>query len=332
MYFPVTYSTLSDNALTEYLIKKYEITDIIKTTYYLRGMNDTYLVTASEQKYIFRVYRGDWRKNYSEVGFEIDLLQYLSEQGISVSLPIPDAEGELIQVIRAPEGNRFGVLFTFAEGSEKAIDDNEISNIFGRAVADIHLKGDNFQSNYLRPDINLDYLIKQSLLTIESAMQHRKEDFKILENAANQLEKIIEEQHGLDWGICHGDLHGNTNVSFKDDLSMTHYDFDLCGYGWRAYDIAEFRLAREIRLGHDNEKLEEIWNAFMKGYKSIRPLSDNDLRVIPVFVGIRQLWLMGLCLKDPHINGSIDYDDDFIDEKLIYFKNLKVLQEGISNR
>lgn len=322
MNFPVSYSTLSDKALTEYLSKQYEIKDLIKTTYYLRGMNDTYLVITSKQKYIFRVYRGDWRKNYSEVAFEIELLQYLNQNGISVSLPIADSQEEYIQVFNAPEGKRYGVLFTFAEGSERSIDNEEISNIYGRAVANIHLTGDNFQSKYSRPEINGNYLIHQSLEIIESCMQHRKEDFEMLRKIAYQLEETLMEHQllGLDWGICHGDLHGNTNVSFKDDLSMTHYDFDLCGYGWRAYDIAEFRLAREVRLKHDKEKLEAIWNSFIEGYKSIRPLSDNDLQVIPVFVGIRQLWLMGLCLKDPHINGSIDYGDDFIDEKLRYFK------------
>jgi Ser/Thr protein kinase RdoA (MazF antagonist) len=165
-------------------------------------------------------------------------------------------------------------------------------------------------------------------------MQHRKEDFMIIKTAANRLEELLKEQplEDLNWGICHGDLHGNTNISYRDDMSYTHYDFDLCGYGWRAYDIAEFRLAREVRLGHDPEKLELIWKAFVDGYKSVRDLSELDIKTVPIFVGIRQLWLMSLCLKDPSINGIIDYGDDFINDKLSYFKNLQVVQEGSSIR
>jgi hypothetical protein len=83
-------------------------------------------------------------------------------------------------------------------------------------------------------------------------------------------------------------------------------------------------------LGHDPEKLELLWNAFLKGYQSIRVLSENDLKAVPMFVAIRQLWLFGLCLKDPHIMGSIDFGDDFIDEKMGYFKSLPVLKEDIS--
>lgn len=332
MLFPVSYSTLSDQAINDYLKKQYHLNSNTRTSYLLRGMNDTYLVTTPEKKYVFRVYRGDWRGNESEVSFEMELLHHLDQNGISVSLPIPDQQGNLIQKLQAPEGTRYAVLFTFAEGTEKGIDTEEISERFGQTVAEIHLKSDSFHTTSSRQELTLDYLIHQTLEAVQPHMQHRLEDFQEFIQIAAKLENSLRELglDTLDWGICHGDLHGNTNVSYMDDLTMTHYDFDLCGYGWRAYDIAEFRLARQVRLGHDPAQLELLWSAFIKGYQSIRALSDNDLHAVPVFVAIRQLWLFGLCLKDPHINGSIDYGDDFIDDKLHFFRNLSIFQEDIS--
>lgn len=325
MFFPISYSTLSDLALNEYIKKNYNLDQVKNTTYLLRGMNDTYLVTTSDESYIFRVYRGDRRQEYSEIAFELELLCYLDRKGVSVSLPIADVKGEYIQAFEAPEGTRFGVLFTFAEGHEKGMDNSEISYSFGQAVANIHLLTDHYESGYERTPIDLDFLLHQSLAIIESNMQHRGEDVQFLKKLGLQMEQSLREipLEQLDFGICHGDLHGNTNVSFTEELVMTHYDFDLCGYGWRAYDIAEFRLAREVRLGHDPDQLERIWGAFLEGYQSIRVLSENDLKAVPIFVGIRQLWLMGLCLKDPHIHGAIDFGDDFIDDKLAYFKQLE---------
>ncbi|MDT8975885.1 hypothetical protein RQP50_06475 [Paenibacillus sp. chi10] len=138
------------------------------------------------------------------------------------------------------------------------------------------------------------------------------------------LKEQITQFSALDWGVCHGDLHGNTNISYIDDQTYTHYDFDLCGYGYRAYDIAEFRLAREVRLGNDPGKLSELWDAFLEGYQSVRQLHEDDIRAVPVFVAARQLWLMGLCLHDLHIVGSIDSGDDFIDEEMEYFNSLSV--------
>ncbi|WIV21101.1 phosphotransferase [Paenibacillus polygoni] len=325
-YFPVSYSTLSDTALRKFIGMTYGLNDITEFRYLLRGMNDTYLMKTTKVNYVFRVYRADRRSEYSEVAFEIELLTYLDGKGIPVSLPIADQSGNFIQTLNALEGNRFGVLFSFVEGTERSIDDEEISHLFGKSVADIHTKTDGFQSEFTRQPLDLAYLIHQSFVSIEPYMNHRSVDFEWLRTFAKQLEERLLEfpLEELDWGICHGDLHGNTNVSFKEDMSYTHYDFDLCGFGWRAYDIAEFRLAREVRLRHDPDKLERLWNAFIEGYQSVRSLSEKDLQAVPMFVGIRQLWLMGLCLGDSHIHGSIDFDDDFISEKLDFFKNLQV--------
>ncbi|MCJ8010825.1 homoserine kinase [Paenibacillus sp. KQZ6P-2] len=294
-------------------------------------MNDTYLVVTPEEKYVFRVYRGDWRTSESEITFELELLEHLDRNGISVSLPVSDKQGESVQKLQAPEGIRYAVLFTFAEGSERGIDSEGMSRGFGRAVAEIHLKSDSFQSTHSRQELTLDYLIHQTLDAIQPHMEHRSQDFEELKQIAASMEAKLQELdlNAMDWGICHGDLHGNTNVSYADDGAMTHYDFDLCGYGWRAYDIAEFRLAREVRLGHDPAQLERLWSAFLQGYQSVRKPGENDLKVVPVFVAVRQLWLFGLCLKDPHINGSIDYGDDFIDEKMHFFRNVPVLQKEI---
>lgn len=85
-------------------------------------------------------------------------------------------------------------------------------------------------------------------------MAHRKADYEYLYNVVVRLREKLEPLigQGLDWGICHGDLHGNTNAAFAENGELTHYDFDLCGYGWRAYDIAEFRSWRHSAAGKPN--------------------------------------------------------------------------------
>ena len=133
-----------------------------------------------------------------------------------VSLPIDDQSGNLIQILNAPEGNRFGVLFSFAEGTERSIEDEEISYLFGKAVADIHLQTDGFQSELTRQPLDLEYLIHQSLVSIEPYMTHRSEDFEWLRTIAKQLEERLLEfpLDELDWEFCHGDL-----CKFKTELN-----------------------------------------------------------------------------------------------------------------
>lgn len=321
----VTYSTVCEKALLHVLQKQYPKENIIQVQYLLRGMNDTYIVETASRKLIFRLYRSDWRTKESEIAFEMDLLLHLHKEGISVSVPIADTFGNYISKLQVPEGSRFGVLFTYAEGKEQEIEKEEISTLFGKAVAELHTKGDLFSSKHSRQAWNIQSLIHDPLAIIESRMKHRPDDFRFIRNIAQKMEGKLNEfiHNGLDWGICHGDLQGNMNISFCEDMTYTHYDFDLCGYGWRAYDLAAFKLTRQL-LEEDQELVEQLWNAFLQGYTSVRQLSENDKEAVSVMVGIRHLWLMGLCMHDPHITGSIETNDGYLDEKLDFFKQFSL--------
>ena len=49
-----------------------------------------------------------------DVAEELRLLTHLKQNNASVSYPLTDKRNELIQDINAPEGKRYGVLFSFA--------------------------------------------------------------------------------------------------------------------------------------------------------------------------------------------------------------------------
>jgi Ser/Thr protein kinase RdoA (MazF antagonist) len=322
--FPVTYSLLSKQAILSHIKDNYEVHEPIKFKYFLRGMNDTYILETGTDKYIFRVYRAD-RRNKSEIAFELDLLSYLNENGVSVSIPITKKDGTLINEFFVTEGVKYGVMFSFADGKEKPIHAVEDSYTFGKSVAHIHKVTDNFKSEHVRGNLNLEHLIENPLDIIKLHMDHRQEDYDYINNLALNLKKqIMEKVEGLDWGVCHGDLHGNTNVAFADNGKLTHYDFDICGYGWRSYDIAEFRLAREIHSGHNKDEVERLWDAFLNGYRDVRDLSENDVKIVSIFVALRQLWLFGLCFSESELIGEADFDDGFIDSKMEYFRNLNL--------
>ncbi|QOT12730.1 phosphotransferase [Paenibacillus sp. JNUCC32] len=322
--FPVTYSLLSKQAVGLHIQRNYEIGSVVKIQYFLRGMNDTYAIETDVDKYIFRIYRAD-RRSRPDIEFELELLRFLSANGISVSEPIPGKDGAYLSGFNVMEGTRYGVLFQYAEGHEMPIHAAADSYRFGESIGHMHKAADQFESRFARERLDMEFLINQPLSIIRSYMKHRLTDCNYLSEMATELKKRISDLkvQGLDWGVCHGDLHGNTNAAWTEDGKLTHYDFDLCGYGWRAYDIAEFRLAREIHSRHDPEEVERLWDAFLRGYCSVRSLSENDLAAVPVFVAVRQLWLFGLCFRDSEFVGIADFDEGFIDSKMQYFKRLE---------
>src|SRR5207253_3151224 len=93
----------------------------------------------------------------------------------------------------------------------------------------------------------------------------------------------------LEMGICHGDLHGG-NACLGPDGRLTFFDFDCCGVGYRAYEVAVFRWAAEFF--HPDQKGEARWGAFLRAYTARRTLAELDLAAVPLFVAARQFWLM----------------------------------------
>jgi len=329
--FPVTYSTFDEIALQNFINENYHFDEIKKCRLLLRGMNDTFLIETSSNKYVFRVYRSSWRNKISEVAFEVELLKYLKDKGLPVSYPISATNKQIIQRFDAPEGPRFGVLFTFAEGVVQPMDSTDACFNYGKAVGNLHNKSAGFRTMHERPSLDLSYLIEKPLEIIKPFMEHRPNDYEYIYNLGSLLSKRVKELHqqGLDWGICHGDLHGE-NAHLKDNI-FTHYDFDISGYGWRAYDLAVFRFTLDLSYKNENEeKSTELWESFLNGYQSIRKLSQNDIDSIPLFCGIRQIWLMKLTLKyfrDLDITGSADAEEQYFNDELEHFEKMKILTE-----
>ena len=89
-----------------------------------------------------------------------------------------------------------------------------------------------------------------------------------IEKIRQQLEKLKLPLSVPEYGICVGDIHPG-NAHFTAENQPTLFDFDQCGYGWRAFDIAKF-FHTAIRQNIDKEAIVK----FVEGYEAIRKLSQ----------------------------------------------------------
>jgi len=310
----ISYSTLSPAAVVAHILREYKLGELTSCEFLARGLNDTFRVQASDRSYAFRVYRAGWRSQ-SEIQYELDVLLHLDRKGIAVSTPIAGKDGSLLRRIEQPEGPRYAVLFTYAEGEQPGALSETRARLFGTATAELHAASDGFLTHHARFGLDLDHLVDQPLSAALPFLAHRPDDQLYLKDLGARIRHRIEAvQAELDFGFCHGDLH-SVNAAF-DGETVTMFDFDCCGVGWRSYDIAVYRWLLEIR------NLASNWPPFLEAYRERRPLNPIDLSAVPLFVAARYIWILGL-----HTSNASFLGRSFLNDQLYWNYWLKLIRD-----
>ena len=290
--FPVSGSLLSARALLTTVLPAYDIGTPTACTLWSSGVNDVYRVPTAGGEYFLKVYRAGWRSR-AEVLFELDVVAHLARRGVAVARPLATRAGVVVHELLAPEGTRQAVLYGRAPGRPFTwpfYRDAAESGLLGGALAAIHNASDDFVSAHPRPQLDLDLLLEQPLAVIRPFLADRPEDWAYLLALAARLRAYLThpDARALDWGLCHGDFHSG-NAFIADGHSVAVFDFDACGLGWRAGDLA--RVHRPM-----TEQDETIWAAFLEGYTDRRPLHRRELAAILAFVPLGVYREMGLKL------------------------------------
>lgn len=329
--FPVIQSLLSPQALMTEVLSDYDIGQPVDCKLLSHNLNDTYLVSTRDRRYILRVSQAPrpggrtWRSS-SDILYELDLLLHLNHKEVPVSTPLVRKDGTFLRVLQAPEGPRPVVLFTYASGDPITPPKQHpaLSRLYGCAVAEIHTAASDFVSPHSRFQLDLAFLLDTSLQTIQPVLAQRANDWNYLLHLADTLKERITSlpAQSLDYGVCHGDAQGG-NAHLSKEKRLTFFDFDVCGQGWRAYDLAVFYWGAALgksRLGWNDEQVEQVWRAYLEGYLERRSLSNIDLQAIPLFVAVRHFWFLGLNTANWDYWGWSAVDDRFFDRELAFLR------------
>lgn len=285
-----TSSIVSASELLQKVASQYAVGHPVACDFWRQGINDTYHLRCSDTNYSMRVYRHNLRKR-EHIEFELAALTHLWQQGVNVARPVEKKTGGHICEVVASEGRRFVILTTSARGSTPNYSDPEIVREFGASVANIHQSSDNFSTSFSRPRLELDHLLEKPLAIIRPCMSERPDDLEFFIETADKMRSAVMAlpTSSLDIGFCHGDIHGG-NVHHKNDV-YTHFDFDCCGFGYRAFDLATYLWSSRLS---DTE--QDRWPLFIEGYQSVRKISDADLTLAEHLVALRHLWWMALII------------------------------------
>ena len=316
--FPAIYSTLSPQALIDGVISRYELGKIEKCLFWNRGLSDIYLIETRNKSYILKVSHHHWRTK-SEIQFELEFLDFLYRQNIPVAKPLKTTTGDLFVTVRAVEGDRYAALFPFAPGEVPQGDLNlDQSTIMGETLSLIHRSALEFENTTSRSDLNLEYLLNDSLEVIRPYLRHKSQDLEYLEREIVKIEEQLSclEQTSPLWSVCWGDPHSG-NVHFTHDNQITLFDFDQCGYGWRVFDIAKF-LQVSLNAGIKRQ----VRDAFLAGYQKVQKLTEPELVSLQALTQMAHIWAWAIGIDAAAIHNWSRLDDFYIKRHLHQLKRL----------
>jgi Ser/Thr protein kinase RdoA (MazF antagonist) len=249
--------------------------------------NATFAITTeSGQKYALRLNINSTRVA-SNILAETQWVRELARiPSINVPAPIATLDDQfVVSALHKDSGQMiYGVMFSWLEGEELG-DEPTLDQLrtVGRTMALLHDYSPNFTLNdgAELPTFNdffwgtQDYLFssKSTLIAI---------DRELIEKARNLIMKFTDELYATSAvHIIHADFHGWNLMWHEDQLFI--FDFDDCGYGVEAQDIA-------VALYYLDTPEQDA--ALLDGYKSIRPLPVYSEKAMKALLLQRRLLLL----------------------------------------
>jgi Ser/Thr protein kinase RdoA (MazF antagonist) len=286
LVLPVSYSLVSSRALRQELLPLYGLNKAATVSLLAQGMHDTYLVAEPVPKYILRIYRAGW-KTFVQVEAELRVLWLLQAQGLPVGYPVADAQGTSIHRLASPEGERYAVLFAYAEGEKIDVHTPAQAARFGKYVGQMHAITGGRQDGSLQRDYRPERIVEETLRAIRAVLPAHPE-------AHRQLERVCERVSGqltpdvrkvLKVGICHGDPHHENLFIEPATGKVTMFDFDFSGNGYLLYDLGCFCY-------YERQRQPNV-AAFLDGYAQAMPLTQTERERVPCFTVLMRLFHLG---------------------------------------
>ena len=241
--------------------------------------NDVLKVTSDEGKFALKIYNPNSRTK-DEVAWEIELTLHLIKNNVPVIKPVAGKQG-YVSTFNIDGKERTVVLSEWAAG-EKPAPSEETYFLIGKAAAKIHEAAETFNQPTTREIYDVEYLIDHQLLLIQDVLNEVNlwQEVKDLTDRLKQHLKKLK----LDIGICHIDLTLD-NVHIADGKVII-FDFDSAAVCWRAYEAWGVLKTAQWRF-----------DAWLKGYRTIRSFSRDDEKAVACFAIIGDIantvWKLG---------------------------------------
>ncbi|TMC11555.1 MAG: hypothetical protein E6J41_05700 [Chloroflexi bacterium] len=235
----------------------------------------------SSANHVFRLSRPDreWylrlaptsERRREAIEAELDFVLHCAAAGVAVAPPVPSARGALVEEVLSGSAGCYAVVFEALRGRQVEWDalDEPMALAWGRALARLHEASETF-SAAARP-----VWADEARTALASV-------------PADEGGIVAELESGLAWlgtapagesGLLHGDFELDNLV--WDGARCQACDFDSCGYGPYALDIA---IALQDVCEGRGATRDRCLDWFFAGYGEVRPVPAGTRALLPRLV------------------------------------------------
>ncbi len=257
--------------------------------------NATYLVEGTEWKSILRIHRENYHSEQA-ISCELAWSTALNEGGV-ITTPgyYRGRDGNSIQsgIVEGLPAPRYMVMFHFVEGTEPDESEDLVAPFeeLGQIAAKCHLHAIDWKKpepfERLVWDLDAVFGSDPTWGNWRDAPNVTPEVKSVLERVEETVIRRVKALgNGPDqYGLIHADMRlANLLI---DETGTRLIDFDDCGFGWFLYDFAA-----AISFMEDQPQIPDLKKAWVKGYRSVRDMSDAEEQEIETFIMMRRLALL----------------------------------------
>src|SRR5689334_13427295 len=303
----------------EKLLEQYDIGQPLSFKGIAEGVeNSNFYLQTDRGAFILTLY--EKRVHTSDLPFFLGLMEHLAGHGLSCPQPVRSRAGEPSFVLK----ERAGAIFTFLSGVSLRKPDAAHCSAAGRALADLHLAGRDFE------------LTRANALSLKGWHELAEATRARADAVERGLGALIADAlFGLerDWpvelpsGVIHADLFPD-NVLFMQERVSGLIDFYFACNDIYAYDLAV--MLNSWCFEPDGAYNVTKGRALIAAYQSKRPLSLAEQNALPILMRGASLRFLLTRLYDwlnPDPNALVRPKDPREYAKRLRF-HLKVKQAG----
>lgn len=282
--------------------------------------NVTFRISVNDRDtdYVLRLHRPGYN-SIEELNSERVWTAALRESGVSVPSALRTHDGEYFELIEiAGTGNQcYAGMTTWIEGRplsehpETSPDSDGREHIFqriGEIAAAVHNQSTRWHEppGFGRRRLDLDGLLGEAPL-----WGRFWEHADLTRAEANLLLQAREKLHAAlgaygekpeNFSLIHADLHPSNVVYNGSDLTLI--DFDDSAYGWHMYDISSALFEEAF-----TPDIDAVTGALLAGYRNHRTLAGRDVDMLPAFMLIRGMAIIGWFHERPEHAGSAYFEE-----------------------